>query len=123
MKRKILTFLLILAVNRLEASPERIHVGAILKTTSALELSATVSVLTRSRLRTRGCQIQQREGVPPTLCYPSKHDEQLDRLCEQASRHAVRLPSVDGFTSSFCRQAIEKREKDLAYAANRDALR
>lgn len=93
---------------------------------SAGSAEALKSVVLHSQTkhrRARGCAIQRRAGVPPTLCYPAKNSDVIDAECVRATRTAVQLPSSDEFTSQACRAAIEIRGKDLAYASERDALR
>ena len=123
MKMFFLITAIVLATCRGFAEGDSSKVAEILKSSSARELSKAATHATSSKLRARGCEIQQRVGVPPTLCYPSRESEVLDTKCARASRTAVHLPKVDEFTSSLCRDAIEKRSADLAYASHRDASR
>lgn len=67
--------------------------------------------------RARGCLIQLRDRIPPTLCYvPREKQPDLDSKCRILTRTAIHLPKIDRFTSEDCRFAIERRAADLAYA-------
>ena len=84
---------------------------------SLTELAVLAELQFEERRRERGCEIQIREKIPPTLCYPSAAPQPaLDLQCRALSRTAVRLPKIDRFTSPACKLALEKRAGDLAYA-------
>ena len=81
------------------------------------ELATLAETQLSERRRERGCEIQLREKIPPTLCYHSAADpSELDFKCKTLSRTAIRLPRADRFTSAACKTALEKRAGDLAYA-------
>ena len=92
---------------------------------SVRELDAAAQRAKATLIRVRACEIQRREQIAPTLCYPETGEAkpELDSMCLNLSAKAVRLPKVDRFTSKACRSAIDQRGKDIAYARERDALR
>ncbi len=96
---------------------------AVLNTKKLSELQTAALESARVRQRERACVIQRASNLPPTFCYPSNHEVELDRECLQKSR-LMNVPlAVDEFTSSVCRSAIENRIKDLEYALRPDASR
>ncbi|CAN5605061.1 hypothetical protein BH10BDE1_BH10BDE1_21010 [soil metagenome] len=123
MRRLFSLFLVLLTCFAASTAPAREDFTEIFSAGSA-EALKTVVLHSRARhRRARACEIQRRAGAPPTLCYPAKNSDVIDAECVRATRTAVRLPSSDEFTSQACRQAIEIRGKDLAYANEQDALR
>ena len=68
--------------------------------------------------RAYACEFQRRNRVPPTFCYQNARDTaELDALCREQSRFVTQIPKFDQFTSSKCREELEKRRRDLEYAA------
>lgn len=112
-----------------EASAGR--VDSILETRNLDELGRAIVDSNNAEVQRRACEIQRREGLAPTACYGAlvglkdraHHIRDLDRECLQRAVSANRVPAVDEFTSTPCREAIEARSLDLAYAGRRDALR
>lgn len=72
--------------------------------------------------REQACEFQRRRRLPPTFCYRNalgnaRETAKLDLLCVNQSRESAIIPKIDQFTSSTCREALEKRHRDLEYAA------
>lgn len=126
----LVTFAMLLSMPALAAAPDIVDADEAMFRAESVARLREVAGATRSRLiRFRACEIQRRERMPPTFCY--SHDVKdvraLDSLCLSSSQRAERLPNIDYYTSKACRDAIERRRKDLAYVAHendqRDALR
>jgi len=87
------------------------------------EFKKTVARVTDENRRSRACVFQRRSGLPPTFCYGNgvgenaPNEAELDLECVKLSRSATTIPKSDVFTSSVCREALEKRRRDLEYAA------
>ncbi len=102
---------------------------AIFRAQNVTELKEVAGAAKSKQIRERACEIQRRSHLPPTFCYSDdvKDPSELDSLCVSSSAKASRLPRVDRYTSKACRDAIQRRGKDLAYATGendlRDALR
>ena len=121
---------LLLSVSVFAGSAESDNAGtAILRAQNIAQLRDIAGAARFRLIRIRGCKIQRRERVPPTLCYSDevKDPRELDSLCLSFSLRAAWLPKVDHYTSKACRDAIERRGKDLAYVTRdndqRNALR
>ena len=103
-------------------------VNSILRTENLGQLAAVAGSTRESARKRRACEVQRSEKIAPTLCYPesavsARANRELDSACRVLSLKANRLPEIDRYTSANCRAALERRARDLAYAAGRDALR
>lgn len=90
----------------------------ILNSSTVSELKHVAARSAEENRRLRACEFQRFHRLPPTFCYRNARDQaELDAQCVNLSRSATRIPKIDPFTSSICRDALEKRRRDLAYAA------
>lgn len=107
------------------------NMESILAARTPEELAHAVTISNSERVYQRACAIQRSQGLAPTACYRvavgMKNHEQivreLDRECRRVASVAARVPVVDEFTSTPCRDVVQRRMLDLAYAERRDALR
>ncbi|MDX9731391.1 MAG: hypothetical protein RBT63_06430 [Bdellovibrionales bacterium] len=98
----------------------RADLAGILDATTREDLSRHMHGLEKRAIRERSCRFQRQQALPPTFCYEEKmakdESEALDAQCLRLVRAALNVPKYDQTTSARCRNEIEKRSRDLAYA-------
>ena len=111
------------AANSASAQDIRSMGEELLHVETVAEFKKTVVRVADENRRARACEFQRRSGLPPTFCYGNgvgenaPNEAELDLECVKLSRSATTIPKSDVFTSSVCREALEKRRRDLEYAA------
>ena len=111
-------FLIIMFFSMTLLSGRSLAATEILSARNANDLEKFAEMASDEARSARACEFQRRNRVPPTFCYRNARDTaELDALCRDQSRLVTRIPKVDQFTSLKCREELEKRRRDLEYAA------